>query len=120
MTLLVTPLTATVLSSLSDDQAGFASGVNNAVARSAGLLAVAAIPVIGGLGESGLTDPAEVLDGFSVIAKVCAALLALGALLAALTVRTTARHLTSAPTPSVVRRHCALTGPAPHHPRARD
>ena len=114
LTLLVTPLTATVLSSLPDAQAGFASGVNNAVARSAGLLAVAAIPVIGGLGTSGLTDPAEVLNGFSVIAKVCAALLALGALLAALTVRTTASHPTSPSTPSVTRRHCTLTGPAPH------
>lgn len=120
LTLLVTPLTATVLASLPDSQTGFASGVNNAVARSAGLLAVAAIPVIGGLGESGLTDPAEVLNGFSVVARVCAALLALGALLAAVTVRTTASRLTSAPTPSVARRHCTLTGPAPHQPRARD
>ena len=117
LTLLVTPLTATVLSSLPDSQTGFASGVNNAVARSAGLLAVAAIPVVGGLGTSGLTDPAEVLSGFSVVAKVCAALLALGALLAALTVRSPAGDLTSRRTPSVVERHCALAGPAPHHGR---
>ncbi len=117
LTLLVTPLTATVLASLPDTQAGFASGVNNAVARSAGLLAVAAIPVIGGLGTNGLTDPAEVLDGFSVIAKVCAGLLVLGALLAAVTVRTAPPHRPSPGTTSVARRHCSLAGPAPHHPR---
>ena len=42
MTLLVAPLTATVLAAAPDRLAGVASGVNNAVARSGSLLAVAA------------------------------------------------------------------------------
>ncbi|GAA1461349.1 MFS transporter [Williamsia maris] len=48
MVLLVAPLTATVLDAASDEHSGVASGVNNAVARAAGLLSVAAIPLITG------------------------------------------------------------------------
>lgn len=83
LTLLVTPLTATVLGALPTEQAGLASGVNNAVARTAGLLAVAAIPLVGGLGETGLTDPARLRAGFPVVMGLCAGLLAAGGLLSA-------------------------------------
>ena len=44
LALTVAPLTATVLDAAPDRYAGSASGVNNAVARAAGLLAVAVIP----------------------------------------------------------------------------
>jgi EmrB/QacA subfamily drug resistance transporter len=49
LSLTVAPLTAAVLAAASVRHAGVASGVNNAVARAAGLLAVAALPVIGGI-----------------------------------------------------------------------
>ena len=42
----VAPLTATVLSDADDSNAGIASGVNNAVARVAGLIAIAAIGAV--------------------------------------------------------------------------
>jgi MFS family permease len=83
----VTPLTATVLAAVPDHQAGIASGVNNAVARTAGLLAVAVLPVVAGIGAHGFDDPGELLPAYRTVMWVCAGLLAVGGLLAAAFVR---------------------------------
>jgi MFS family permease len=86
LSLLVAPLTATALGSLDDAHAGIASGVNNAVARAAGLLAVAAIPPLAGLTGDAFDNPADFSHGFRLAMITCAALLAAGAVLSFLTV----------------------------------
>ena len=87
LTLLVAPLTATVLDSADDRHAGVASGVNNAVARAAGLLAVAVVPVAAGLGGDDYTDPQAFASGFRVALLILAGLLSAGALVALLFIR---------------------------------
>ena len=59
LSLTVAPLTTTVLSDAGPDDAGIASGVNNAVARIAGLVAIAAV----GIAASGAGNHLSRSDG---------------------------------------------------------
>jgi EmrB/QacA subfamily drug resistance transporter len=87
LSLTVAPLTATVLGSAEDRHAGVASGVNNAVARAAGLIAVAVIPVAAGITGAVYRDPPAFNDGFRTATMVGGALLALGGVLSFLFIR---------------------------------
>jgi EmrB/QacA subfamily drug resistance transporter len=87
LSLIVAPLTATVLGAAETRFAGIASGVNNAVARAASLLAVAVLPLAAGLRGDDYQRPEVFAAGFQVAILVCAGLLAAGGLLAAITIR---------------------------------
>jgi EmrB/QacA subfamily drug resistance transporter len=78
LTALVSPLTAAVLNAAPDDQAGVASGINNAVARAGSLLAVAALPALVGLSGEDYRTPSALTDGFRSGQLLCAALLTAG------------------------------------------
>ncbi len=89
LSLMIAPLTATVLAAAPDEHAGIASGVNNAVARAGALLAVAALPVAVGLHGAEYADPAAFDDAFRMAMIICAVLLAVGGVLSWLTIRPT-------------------------------
>ncbi|WP_432114312.1 MFS transporter [Streptomyces sp. S1] len=87
MTALVAPLTATVLASVDVSRAGLASGINNAAARAAGLLAVAALPMLAGMGPEAYRSAAEFGETFRRAMPMCAGILVAGAVLAWTTMR---------------------------------
>ena len=126
LSLTVAPLTSTALAAAQDRNAGLASGVNNAVARTAGLLAIAVLPLISGVGSS-LTDPQTLGPAYQTSMLICAGLVTAGGLIALATIPSSyaavreqsdlavgVQPVSKAPsTPVLV--HCAFGAP-PLHP----
>ena len=114
--LLVAPLTSAVLDSAPDRLAGAASGVNNAVARAGGLLAVAVIPGLAGISGADYADPAAFNAGFRITIVTAASLLLVAAALAVTGIGSlpAARGDSSCRLPVEEHAHCPINGPPPH------
>ncbi|WP_236809275.1 MFS transporter [Amycolatopsis albispora] len=78
----VAPVTATVLAAAPDQYAGVASGVNNAIARTGGLLAIALLPAVAGLTGAAYADPVALTASWRTALLVCAGLAVAGGLVA--------------------------------------
>jgi MFS family permease len=104
---LLPPLTASAMNSAPDSLAGLASGVNNAVARVAGLLWIAALPPLTGLTGAAYADPVQFRSSFVQISWICAAAFACAAVLAA-------TFITRPDRPTPARRPALIQTPVPH------
>jgi EmrB/QacA subfamily drug resistance transporter len=105
----VAPLTATALAAAPAEHSGVASAVNNDVARAAGLIAVAVLPVAAGITGDSYLHPVMLAHGFRVAAVIAAVFCAAGGLLALLTIRNPAPGVRKAATP--LDSHCCLDAP---------
>lgn len=124
MALVVAPLTAAVLDSAPDNLAGSASGVNNAIARSGGLLAVAVIPGLAGIGGAEYDDPVAFSAGFHTAIMIAAGLLCAASVFAVVGIRRRRSAVTHSDRIRVEEcAHCAINGPPAHpasaHPSPR-
>jgi EmrB/QacA subfamily drug resistance transporter len=82
LSMTVAPLTATVLANVSESDAGVASGVNNAIARVAGLLGIAVV----GAAVAGSANQLD-LGGFRLAMEITTALVAAGGLVGLVGIR---------------------------------
>ncbi|WP_246574387.1 MFS transporter [Streptomyces genisteinicus] len=120
MVTLVAPLTATVLASVDTARAGIASGINNAAARAAGLIAVAALPLLVGMGPEAYRSAEEFGDTYRSAIPLCAAVLVAGSLIAWATVRRPSPAEEADRCHPECRVNCGVSAPPLEPPRAAE
>ena len=103
----VAPLTATAIGAAPADNAGVASAVNNDVARTAGLIAVAVLPAAAGISGQTYLDAEALQAGFHTAVLIAAAACVGGGLLAFVSIRNPARSRRAAAQPRLGV-HCAV------------
>jgi hypothetical protein len=116
LTLVVAPVTATVMAAADERHSGIASAINTAISRLASLLIVAVLPVIAGLTGTKFYNATAMQHGWHVAMLACAALSASGGLLAWLTISSETLESEPAPGGDVPTRalhelSCAVAGP---------
>lgn len=84
LSVLVAPITATALAAAADRHAGVASGVNNAIARTGSLLAIAVLPLAAGLRGTDYADPVALTAGWQTVLLFAAVITAAASALALL------------------------------------
>jgi EmrB/QacA subfamily drug resistance transporter len=110
LSLTVAPLTATVLGAAPEQFAGVASAVNNDVARTAGLIAVAVLPPLAGITNSDFGNPVTFSDGFHTAMVIAGVVLMAGGALAWFTI-TKPLHAPGEEGAAEPVSHCALDAP---------
>jgi EmrB/QacA subfamily drug resistance transporter len=114
LSITVAPLTSTVLAAAGPEHAGIASAINNDVARAAGLVAVATLPLVAGITGRAALDPQVLSAGFRMAMWIAATLVAAGGVLSYLTIRdipaAADMSVMSAPDPAS-HLSCPLDGP---------